>query len=206
MKKKTLAAASLLLALLMPLGITPLAVYADEAQTEISAVSENSEEKDKDNTDESSEGKDKEKTNEDTEEKDNSNTNEGSEADALKAKEETVAPVLLDAADTGLDDTKTFSPGDGDILNRRTGEVYVYADFEKAVTEAKPEDELELGIGTYSLYGINSDYTTKDKILTFIGQGPDKTLWRIGAEVYQGKGGEYDSDYSFQVKASLLKI
>lgn len=203
MKKKTLAAASLLLALLMPLGITPLAVYADEAQTEISAVSENSEEKDKDNTDESSEGKDKEKTNEDTEEKDNSNTNEGSEADALKAKEETVAPVLLDAADTGLDDTKTFSPGDGDILNRRTGEVYVYADFEKAVTEAKPEDELELGIGTYSLYGINSDYTTKDKILTFIGQGPDKTLWRIGAEVYQGKGGEYDSDYSFQGSQSV---
>lgn len=33
MKKKTLAAASLLLALLMPLGTTPLAVYADEAQT-----------------------------------------------------------------------------------------------------------------------------------------------------------------------------
>lgn len=40
MKKKTLAAASLLLALLMPLGITPLAVYADEAQMEISTVGE----------------------------------------------------------------------------------------------------------------------------------------------------------------------
>lgn len=40
MKKKTLAAASLLLALLMPLGITPLAVYADEAQTGISTVGE----------------------------------------------------------------------------------------------------------------------------------------------------------------------
>ena len=251
MKKKTLATASLLLALLMPLGVTPLAVYADEAQTEISAVSEGSEEKDKDNTnenteekdkdntdessevkdkdntDESSEGKDKDNTNEDTEEKDkdktnedtekkdnsstnensegkdNGSTNDGSEADALKAKEETVAPVLLDAADTGLDDTKTFSPDDGDILNRRTGEVYAYADFEKAVTEAKPEDELELGIGTYSLYGIKSDYTTKDKILTFIGQGPDKTLWRIGAKVYQGNGGEYDSDYSFQGSQSV---
>ena len=32
MKKKTLAAASLLLALLMPLGATPLAVYADEGE------------------------------------------------------------------------------------------------------------------------------------------------------------------------------
>lgn len=43
MKKKTLAAASLLLALLMPLGATPLAVYADEAQTGGSTVSEDSE-------------------------------------------------------------------------------------------------------------------------------------------------------------------
>ncbi len=43
MKKKTLATASLLLALLMPLGATPLAVYADEAQTGISTVSEGSE-------------------------------------------------------------------------------------------------------------------------------------------------------------------
>lgn len=32
MKKKMLAAASLLLALLMPLGVTPLAVYADEGE------------------------------------------------------------------------------------------------------------------------------------------------------------------------------
>lgn len=43
MKKKTLAAASLLLALLMPLGATPLAVYAEgegEAQTGISTVGE----------------------------------------------------------------------------------------------------------------------------------------------------------------------
>lgn len=187
MKKKTLAAASLLLALLMPLGATPLAVYAEEGesgtQPGISAVSE-----DLEGTGE---------TNENPGEKDKGN------ADALKAKEKTAAPVLLDAADTGLDDIKTFSPDDGDILNKRTGEVYAYADFEKAVTEAKPEDELELGKGTYSLYGINSDYTTKDKILTFIGQGPDKTLWRIGAEAYQGKGGEYDSDYSFQGSQSV---
>lgn len=44
MKKKTLAAASLLLALLMPLGATPLAVYAEEGegttQSETSTVSE----------------------------------------------------------------------------------------------------------------------------------------------------------------------
>ena len=193
MKKKTLAAASLLLALLMPLGATPLAVYADEnegtTQSETSNVS-----KGPDGTG---------NTNEDPKGTGNGNTNDGSEADAPEVKEETVAPVLLDAADTGLDDIKTFSPDDGDILNKRTGEVYAYADFEKAVTEAKPEDELELGVGTYSLYDIKSDYTTKDKILTFIGQGPDKTLWRIGAKVYPGKSGEYNSDYSFQGSQSV---
>ena len=46
MKKKTLATASLLLALLMPLGTTPLAVYAEgegEAPAGISAVSEDPE-------------------------------------------------------------------------------------------------------------------------------------------------------------------
>lgn len=143
MKKKTLAAASLLLALLMPLGVTPLAVYADEAQMEISAVSEDPEEKDNGNTNENSDGKD------------NGNTNDGSEAGAPKAKEETVAPVLLDAADTGLDDNKTFSPDAGDILNKQTGKVYAYADFEQAVKEAKPKDELELGIGTYRV-NVNS--------------------------------------------------
>lgn len=186
MKKKTLAAASLLLALLMPLGATPLAVYAEGEGTTQSETSTGS-----------GVSAGTSETNKDPEEKDKGN------ADALKAKEKTAAPVLLDAADTGLDDIKTFSPDDGDILNKRTGEVYAYADFEKAVTEAKPEDELELGKGTYSLYGINSDYTTKDKILTFIGQGPDKTLWRIGAEAYPGKGGEYNSDYSFQGSQSV---
>ena len=67
MKKKTLAAASLLLALLMPLGATPLAVYADEAQTGVSAMSE----------DPAGTG--------------NGNTNDGSEADALKSEEEVAA-------------------------------------------------------------------------------------------------------------------
>ena len=215
MKKKTLAAASLLLALLMPLGVTPLAVYADEAQMEISAVSEdpgekdngntneNSEEKDNGNTNEDSEGKDNGNTNEDSEGTGNGNTNDGSEAGAPKAKEETVAPVLLDAADTGLDDNKTFSPDAGDILNKQTGKVYAYADFEQAVKDAKSKDELELGIGTYSLYDIDSADTTKDKILTFTGQGPDKTIWRIGAKEYLGKGGEHDSDYSFQGSQSV---
>ena len=80
-----------MLALVFALGATPLAVYADEAQTGISAVSEdpeekdkdntnkNPEEKDKDNTDESSEGKDKDNTDESSEGKDKDNTDESSE-------------------------------------------------------------------------------------------------------------------------------
>ena len=203
MKKKTLAAASLLLALLMPLGATPLAVYADEGEgtTQSETSNGSGDPAGTGETNKAPEGTGE--TNKNPEGTDNGNTNGGSEADAPESEGKAAAPVLLDAADTGLEDIKTFSPDDGDILNKRTGEVYAYADFEKAVTEAKPEDELELGIGTYSLYGINSDYTTKDKILTFIGQGPDKTVWRIGAEVYQGKGGEYDSDYSFQGSQSV---
>ena len=82
MKKKTLATASLLLALLMPLGATPLAVYAegeDEAQTGISAVSEdpdgtgstNEAPKGTDNTNEAPKGTDN--TNEDPEGTGNTN-------------------------------------------------------------------------------------------------------------------------------------
>ena len=115
MKKKTLAAASLLLALLMPLGVTPLAVYADEAQMEISAVSEDPEEKDNGNTNENSDGKDNGNTNENPDGKDNSNTNEnpgekdngntndGSEAGALKSKEKAAATVGIAPQAAGTD-------------------------------------------------------------------------------------------------------
>ena len=68
-----------MLALVLALGATPLAVYADEVQTGISTVSEDTEEKDKDNTDESSEGKGKDNTDESSEGKDKDNTDESSE-------------------------------------------------------------------------------------------------------------------------------
>ena len=98
MKKKTLATASLLLALLMPLGATPLAVYADEVQTGISAVSEDPEGKDNGNTNENTEEKDKDNTNENTEEKDKDNTDESSE---VKDKDKT------DESSEGKDKDKT---------------------------------------------------------------------------------------------------
>lgn len=73
----------------------------------------------------------------------------------------------------------------------------------KAAVEAAPigaTTTITLGEGNYTLYGIDSTHTTKDKDLTFVGQGPDKTAWNIGAEVPDPAhyGTEYNSDYSFQ--------
>ena len=65
--------------------------------------------------------------------------------------------------------------------------------------KAESGDTILLGEGNYTLYGISSDGTTKDKDLTFVGQGPDKTAWNIGDEVPDPSkyGTEYNGDYSF---------
>lgn len=74
-----------------------------------------------------------------------------------------------------------------------------YAKLEDAVRAAQSDDTIILGEGNYTLYGIKSDDTTKGKNLTFVGQGPDKTAWNIGAEVPNPEyyGTEYNGDYSF---------
>ena len=74
-----------------------------------------------------------------------------------------------------------------------------YAKWVDAVKAASSGDTLILGEGNYTLYGIKSDDTTKGKNLTFVGQGPDKTFWNIGAEVPNPEyyGTEYNGDYSF---------
>lgn len=74
-----------------------------------------------------------------------------------------------------------------------------YAKLEDAVRAASSGDTIILGEGNYTLYGIKSDNTTKGKDLTFVGQGPDKTAWNIGAEVPDPAnfGTEYNGDYSF---------
>ena len=74
-----------------------------------------------------------------------------------------------------------------------------YAKLEDAVRAASSGDTIILGEGNYTLYGIKSDDTTKGKNLTFVGQGPDKTAWNIGAEVPDPAnfGTEYNGDYSF---------
>lgn len=88
-----------------------------------------------------------------------------------------------------------------------TGETYVawnenkgnkgYTTLKKAVDEAKSGETIILGEGSYTLY--KSDSKTKGKDLTFVGQGPDKTTWRIGPTVLNPAffGKEYNGDYSF---------
>lgn len=70
---------------------------------------------------------------------------------------------------------------------------------ESAVTAAKSGATIELGEGNYTLYNVGSEGKTKGKDLTFVGQGPDKTAWNIGAEVPNPEyyGTEYNGDYSF---------
>lgn len=74
-----------------------------------------------------------------------------------------------------------------------------YETLEAAVRAAEDGDTIILGEGNYTLYGIKSDNTTKGKDLTFVGQGPDKTAWNIGAKVPDPAnfGTEYNGDYSF---------
>lgn len=75
----------------------------------------------------------------------------------------------------------------------------LYDNVVNAVTAAKSGATIELGEGNYTLYNVGSEGKTKGKDLTFVGQGPDKTAWNIGAEVPDPAnfGTEYNGDYSF---------
>lgn len=74
-----------------------------------------------------------------------------------------------------------------------------YPSLEAAVSAAGDGATITLGEGNYTLYNIPSTDTTKGKNLTFVGQGPDKTAWNIGAKVPDPAnfGTEYNGDYSF---------
>lgn len=76
-----------------------------------------------------------------------------------------------------------------------------YTSLVDAVKAAKKgtTTTITLGEGSYTLYNIDSDETTRGKDLTFEGQGPDKTTWQIGPTVPNPQlfGTEYNSDYSF---------
>ena len=167
MKKKTLAAASLLLALLMPLGVTPLAVYADEAQMEISAVSEDPEEKDNGNTNENSDGKDNGNTNENPDGKDNSNTNEnpdgkdnGNTNENPDGKDNSNTNENPDGKDNG---NTNENPGEKDNGNTNDGS-------EAGALKSKEKAAATVGIapqaaGTYVAWIGDVGYTTlKDAV------------------------------------------
>lgn len=87
--------------------------------------------------------------------------------------------------------------GTGEVRNKRTNQIYT--SLVTAVEEASSDDTIELGEGNYTLYGASSVGRTKGKNLTFVGQGPDKTAWNIGAKVPDPAlfGTEYNGDYSF---------
>lgn len=83
------------------------------------------------------------------------------------------------------------------VMNERTK---IYYEFLKdAVIAAQSGDTIILGEGNYTLYKVDSIGRTKGKDLTFVGQGPDKTAWNIGALVPDPAnfGTEYNGDYSF---------
>lgn len=90
------------------------------------------------------------------------------------------------------------APGTGEVRNKRTGTTYT--SLIKAVAEAWSGDTIILGDGNYTLFEENNNHAKAgNKDLTFVGQGPDKTAWNIGAEVPNPAyyGTEYNGDYSF---------
>lgn len=90
------------------------------------------------------------------------------------------------------------APGTGETYKAWIGDQG-YPSLEAAVRDAQSGDTIELGEGNYTLYGVPSVGSTRGKDLTFVGQGPDKTAWNIGAEVPNPDlfGTEYNGDYSF---------
>lgn len=75
-----------------------------------------------------------------------------------------------------------------------------YPSLEAAVIDADSGDTIILGAGNYTLHNkLKDNQKPKGKDLTFVGQGSDKTVWNIGAEVPNPEyyGTEYNGDYSF---------
>ena len=78
------------------------------------------------------------------------------------------------------------------------GKEGTYTSLKEAVEKAESGDTILLGEGDYTLYKVDSTGMTRDKDLTFVGKGTDKTTWYIGAYVPDpNKTGEYTGDYCF---------
>ena len=103
--------------------------------------------------------------------------------------------------------------GDDTQTDVGTTAAKAYQSIGEAVKAAESGDTIQLGEGNYSLYDVcgkkgtdNTEYT-KNKDLTFIGAGPEKTRWGIGATVPDPAnfGTEFNSDYSFDVRGTNEK-
>lgn len=107
-----------------------------------------------------------------------------------------ISTFLLSVLLIGVLPIVAHAEGEGASFVARIGETE-YATLEEAVTAAVNNDTIELGEGKYTLYKKGAK--TKDKNLTFVGQGVDKTAWGIGATVPDPAnfGTEYNGDYSF---------
>ena len=107
-----------------------------------------------------------------------------------------ISTFLLSVLFIGVLPIVVLAEGGGASFVARIGTTE-YATLEEAVTAAVSGDTIELGEGKYTLYKKGAK--TKDKDLTFVGQGADKTAWGIGATVPDPAnfGTEYNGDYSF---------
>ena len=87
--------------------------------------------------------------------------------------------------------------GNDDSKNVGQSWETAYKTLETAVTAAETGATIQLGAGKYTLHKKSA--VTKDKDLTFVGQGADKTTWGIGATMPDPDkfGTEYNGDYSF---------
>lgn len=112
---------------------------------------------------------------------------------AYKMLAAAVAPANSGATTTIYVDAKKGDDKKGDGT-----EAKPYQTVATAVAAAQSGATIILGEGNYTLYKVSSEGHTKDKDLTFVGQGADKTGWNIGALVPDPAnfGTEYNSDYS----------
>ena len=167
MKKKTLAAASLLLALLMPLGATPLAVYADEGES--TTQSETS----------------------------NVNAVSAGTGETEQLKNGEIRVQTKDGLKTysNADNVDNFRKAMEDALDNSTIELGAgtYGLYKSDVDmggmseEEKAAWEKEKAAWKALMTG---------KTFTFVGQNPENTFWHIGTPTTD-QAGETNGDYSF---------
>lgn len=98
-------------------------------------------------------------------------------------------PLMVFAEEGGSESKDVAWIGD-------TGYKTLRAAVEAALADGSTTT-ITLGEGEYTLYGIPSNDTTKNKNLTFVGQGAGLTTWKIGYPD-SDKRSMYNADFSFE--------